>query len=564
MKIKKILLIWPYVERKKNSRQVTSYNLAKPRFPLGIGYLASYLGKNGYEAEILDLAAENPNPTEMEECVRWGLSDEEIEERIRRSGAQLIGVSQMFSYLDPVCRKIFSMIKKNNPGTITAWGGTHPTCVPRECMECSDVDYIVLGEGEKPLIELIKMVNEGRSPEGMKSLGYRDQEGKTVINNERIWIEDLDEHVLPAREKVDMTVYAGCTFDNIRVFNMVTSRGCPYKCTFCTASTFYQQRYKGRSPLKVVDEMEMLVKKYGAEMIIVDDENLTFDMKRIEQIMDIMIERELKVQWYAEVGLSISRLNRDIISKMKKTGFKELRLALESGDAQMLKVMKKPLVLRQAREAVQWAREADIRVICFLLMGMPGETLEQMQNTVDFAAEIGFDWHVISMVLPLPGTQIYKDLMAKGFKVDLVDLERYTLPVPGVSTIPHEDLIAFREKANNFLNFENNYHLTRGEPLLAIREFSNLAKGYPNLEKIRFFLGLACYKAGNFAEALKDFEHVYKLNPNYRNVAQWVEFLRDDRVYHEGAAFCRSREEFLNYSYGHIATEKPASVSLNA
>src|SRR3989338_3068438 len=96
MKIKKILLIWPYVE------------------------------KNGYEAEILDLAAENPNPTEMEECVRWGLSDEEIEERIRRSDAQLIGVSQMFSYLDPVCRKIFSMIKKNNPGTITAWGGTHP------------------------------------------------------------------------------------------------------------------------------------------------------------------------------------------------------------------------------------------------------------------------------------------------------------------------------------------------------------------------------------------------------------------------------------------------------
>jgi len=109
-------------------------------------------------------------------------------------------------------------------------------------------------------------------------------------------------------------------------FNMVTSRGCPYKCTFCTAPMFYQQRYKGRSPEKVVDEMEMLVNDYGATMITVDDENLTFDMKRIEQIMDIMIERKLKVNWLALVGLSISRLNLTIIQKMKQTGFVELRV----------------------------------------------------------------------------------------------------------------------------------------------------------------------------------------------------------------------------------------------
>ena len=151
-----------------------------------------------------------------------------------------------------------------------------------------------------------------------------------------------------------------------------------------------------------------------------------------------------------------------------------------------------------------------------------------------------------------------------GPKTAQLLLEKFKT-IKNIINAPEEEIKSLLgKKANNFLNFENNYHLTRGEPLLAIREFSNLAKGYPNLEKIRFFLGLACYKAGNFAEALKDFEHVYKLNPNYRNVAQWVEFLRDDRVYHEGAAFCRSREEFLNYSYGHIATEKPASVSLNA
>jgi len=199
--------------------------------------------------------------------------------------------------------KYFSIIKDVSSSIVTVWGGTHPTTASQECLQCADVDYIILGEGERPLEELIEGLNSGKDLSGVKSLGYINSEGKPVYNNQRLWIEDLDSHVLPDRQKVSIDKYS--KFYNKKTFNMITSRGCPFECTFCTAPAFYQKRYKGRSPETVVGEMELLVKDYGAELIVVDDENLTNDMERIEDIMDIMIDRDLKVKWDAEVGFQL-------------------------------------------------------------------------------------------------------------------------------------------------------------------------------------------------------------------------------------------------------------------
>jgi len=303
---------------------------------------------------------------------------------------------------------------------------------------------------------------------------------------------------------------------------MVTSRGCPFACTFCSAPTFYQKRYKGRSPEKVVDEMELLVNQYGAEVILVEDENLTVEKKRLEAIMDEMIRRKIKVKWMAEVGLTIAYLDLNLISKLKQTGFIELRLALESGDAEMLKTMKKPLVLKKARRVVKEAREAGMRCVSFLLMGMPGETIEQMQNTVDFAEEIGFDWNVISMVLPLPGTEINRDLIAEGHSFNFYDLERYTLPVEGVSNISSDKLSEFRENANNRLNFEKNYNLTRGDARMALKDFKRLSLRYEFLPKVWYHLGLAYEKLNDFDNAELAFLKTHSIDPKYKDVSSRI------------------------------------------
>jgi len=331
---------------------------------------------------------------------------------------------------------------------------------------------------------------------------------------------------------------------------MISSRGCPYNCTFCTAPKFYKNRFKPRSPEKVVEEMELLINDYGIETIIMQDENITCDMKRMERILDIIIEKNLKIEWFAEVGLSIRNLSYEIIEKMKKAGFSELRLAVESGDAQTLKKIKKPVEIHQIRNVVKWIREFKLRAISFLLIGLPGETFEQMNNTVNFADELGFDWNIISFALPIPGSKIYENLIAKGCTFDYLDFERYTSPVEGVAEIPAERLIKFKEEANVRLNFENNYNLTRGDVFLAIKDFENLTKKYPDLEKAYYYLGIAYYKAIQYSKALDSFNHIISINKNFKNTLEWIEYLKDKRFLDKDKSYIRDMEIKLNYFYG--------------
>lgn len=558
--IKRILLLWPYMEHRIAPNQVLAYKPTTVRFPLGIGYLAAYLEPD-YEVEILDLIAERPLPVVSDEKIRWGLSDEEVRERIQASGAQMVGISQMFSYLDPIVRNIFRIVKQVNPRIVTVWGGTHPTVMPKECIQCPDVDYIVLGEGEVPLKELLERINNGTSVAGMRSLGYRNGNGEPVINNERSWVEDLNSHVRPARHKVDLRRYLG----KEKIVNMVTSRGCPFDCTFCTAPTFYQKTFRSRSPEAAVDEMKFLIDEYGVETILIQDENFTLDMKRVEKMMDIMIARNIKVNWYADVGVTVAKLNENLIRKMRQTGCTHLRLAIESGDANTLMKMRKPMLLRHPVQVVNWAREIGMKVIAFLLLGLPGESMQSMENTVSFALELGCDWNMISMVLPLPGTKIYEDLKEKGFSVAFDELERYTRPVNGVSDIPAGELIALRERANNLLNFENNYDLTKGNVAVAIKMFSDLAGRYPEIEKMWFYLGLAQYKAGKIYDALRSFLHARELNRDFKNVEMWTDVLRKHITHELSTPYLSEAEEKeLCYGYGRQPTEEVELESLFA
>ena len=255
--IKRVLLIWPYYVKKISGKTVSTYNFIAPRFPLGIAYCAAYLEKNGYDVQILDCFAQNPTEVVQGDTVRAGMTDDEIIDYINDFNPHLVGVSQMFSYLEPVCKSIFKLIKKIDPKIVTVWGGTHPTVEAESCLSDNNVDYIIMGEGEAPILELIKRINNNESVQGMPSLAYVNEFSQHKISKDRLWIDDLDEHVLPDRSKLDLTRYATGETGK-RTFNMVTSRGCPFACTFCSAPTFYQKRYKGRSPECVVDEMELL------------------------------------------------------------------------------------------------------------------------------------------------------------------------------------------------------------------------------------------------------------------------------------------------------------------
>jgi len=518
MAIKKLLLLWPYQEQLKVKDERENYSF-QTKFPLGVGYLTAFMEEKGFEVDVIDCQAEGSVQQMENNITRWGLSDDEIRERIKESNPDLIGISQMFSYLEPICLNIFKIAQEECPDAVRVWGGTHPTVLPERCLKFPEVDFIVLGEGERPLLELVNRINNNESHEGAKSLGYRDSNGEIKFNNNRAWVEDLDTLPMPARHRFDMTRYYGWVHEESRVFTMVTCRGCPFACTYCSAPNFYQKRFLGRSPEKVVDEMEFLIKEYKAEKIITLDENLTADMKRMEKILDLMIERNVKIKWFAESGLTISRLNEPMLKKMKQTGFTELRLALESGDPEILKIMKKPLVLRKAKEVMGLARKHNFRITAFLLLGMPGESFDQMNRTVEYANELGFDWSFLSFVQPVPGAQIYKDLESRGIDVDFMEMIRYASPAKDTTDLSSTELVDFREWANSYLNFENNYNLRNNYFERALKEFERVTRSAPEIEKGWFYLGITYMKLNRLKDAKNCFNKVISINPKYQDVS---------------------------------------------
>lgn len=556
--IKKGLLIWPYIQRKPVKDTRTQQMFVTSRFPLGIGYVASYLERElDIDISIFDCVAEQPNGVLIDEMIRWGCDDQSIERRIEEFAPDFVGVSQMFSYLDKPVRNIFSIAKKVDSNIINIWGGTHPTVAPKECLEFDDVDYLILGEGEAPIKSLIQTLNEDGDISNLKSLGYKNNNGEIFINNQREWIQNLDEHVLPARDKVNFEAYMGPN----REANIITSRGCPFACTFCTAPAFYQKRYNGRSPNLVVDEIEHLHKDHGVKKFIIQDENISFEMDRLEGIADEIIRRKLNIKWYPEAGILIARLSPQLIEKMAKSGIMAINLPVESGDQSVLKKMAKPLKLSKVMPLVEACREHQVRVRSFLLLGLPGETEEQRETTKEFAHSVGFDWNYISLLQPLPGTDVFEELKAAGAKFKIDEVERFIVPPKHGMGYTGEELLQTRHNFNIFLNFENNFNLSKGNLSVALTDFDDIANRYPNVAHIHHYLGLAKYKNMDLKGALNAFIKAVETAKTYPapdgpmiNSQDWIAALKHGLSASENMASYLERhvETSLGYKYGHI------------
>jgi radical SAM superfamily enzyme YgiQ (UPF0313 family) len=223
--------------------------------------------------------------------------------------------------------------------------------------------------------------------------------------------------------------------------------------------------------------------------------------------------------------------------------------------------MKKPLKLTKVQPIVDAARAAGLKVVSFLLLGLPGESEESMRTTAAFAEKTGFDWNVISLILPLPGTEIYDDMIKQGKVIDYVDLEKYASPVDGTSDLPADQLISLRVELNDMLNFEQNYNLTRGNIHVAIGYFDEMTLRYPGLAKMHHFLGLAKYKNCDPYGALESFRRAAEIESKKYNSADWVRSLEShlENASPTDTHLPEEMENELRYIYGHISREVRAT-----
>lgn len=358
--------------------------------PVGLLYIASYLRENGIDVFLADL-----------NTVRnWG---KKLTQLFRDHAFTTVGISSNVSNYDQTL-EIASLVKTINSHVKVVVGGPHPTVVPEEYMH-SNINYIIPFEGEQVLLDLIR-TSDGVSVEGVISC----RKGGCDISLARMkrrMIPNLDDLPFPAYDMIDVRPYYTNTYRKRPLVSMITSRGCPHQCIFCSQSVS-GRRWRARSAENVVEEMKWLQERIGVKEISIEDDNFTCDMNRVFEICDLMQSRGLKIIWQVGNGIRADRTTKKLLKAMKDAGCWRLALAPEVGDEEDLKKIRKGMTLDQFRQAAQWCNELGIVYHGFFSMGFPFQDKESMEKTIHFAMELDPLLMDLSKIIPFPGTELFK------------------------------------------------------------------------------------------------------------------------------------------------------------
>jgi radical SAM superfamily enzyme YgiQ (UPF0313 family) len=383
----------------------------RKHIPLGLGYLASTLREGGHEPFIYDAAIEDvPVAYYIEEADRQGKPYE------------LIGITAT----TPLIGDAWEMAATSKKyGLTTVLGGPHLTIMPRESLEPQHpyVDYVFKGEAEHTFLELVNTLEAGRPVELLPGMHMRGRDGEIISDYSSPMIEDLDSLPFPAHDlfKIDKYTNLQPLTDgldrNARSFTILTSRGCPYKCTFCSKPVT-GDTWRGRSVDNVVAEWRWLVKDLRATEIGVTDDIWNLKLDRAKELMRRLIAEGLNtVPWTTVHGMKVNHTDLELFQLMKAAGCKRVGFGVENGDPWMLRnVIRKGQTLDQVRDAFKNAKAANLQTMGFFIFGMPNETEETMDATIDLALELDPDLANFMLAAPFPGTKMY-DMIREGGEI---------------------------------------------------------------------------------------------------------------------------------------------------
>jgi radical SAM superfamily enzyme YgiQ (UPF0313 family) len=394
-----------------------------PLPPLSLSYLAGVLIQEGIEVRILDFLVSRYNPKKLRQ---------ELEEY----RPQLVGATCVtLNY--PIARRMLKVCKDFDPHIFTVIGGPHVTFALQETLLNSPwIDAIVIGEAERTLVELARVVEQGRDIHEVKGIALVD--GGTVMKTAlKARVEALDQLPLPARQLLPMARYRAlgtpCT--------VITSRGCPYSCIFCSGRRMFGPKVRFRSPGLVVDEIEHLQQDFGFAKINIVDDTFTLKHDHTRAVCEEMLRRNLKMKW--SVFARVDRINKELAQLMHRAGCEWMLFGVESADEKILKTIKKGITAEDVRHGVKIASEAGINVFNSFILGLPGETRETAHKSLAFGDELyhkygaKYGFHMLS---PLPGTEIYERAEDYGVRILSRNWVRYNAnePITETATMSRE------------------------------------------------------------------------------------------------------------------------------
>ena len=398
--------------------------------PLGIACIAASLLEKKHIVKIFDLNI---------------YTTEKFVKELKEFKPDFVGIS----FVTPLIKeaeKICKLVKKESPNIKVICGGPHASSFPESSLRETSADISVIGEGDFIIQEI---VNE-KSLAKIKGIAYLEN-GKIKVNRRREFIKNLDELPFPAYHLYEKNKYLVpyAIAKKNPVAWVETSRGCVFGCVYCNKSCF-GKTFRVKSPERVVEEFKK-IKELGYKEIHLTDDGFTTDIERAKKICDLLIQENVKILWSTITGIRVDRVDFELLKKMKMAGCYRVYFGIESGNQKIIDNIKKGIKLEQVVREVECAKKAGLEVAGYFMIGLPGETKKEMQDTINFAKKLELDLAKISITIPLPATEMFEDLDKDG-KIKTKDWEKfkfYSTP----STIYDHPLLSWREIEDYYKRF---------------------------------------------------------------------------------------------------------------
>jgi anaerobic magnesium-protoporphyrin IX monomethyl ester cyclase len=374
--------------------------------PLGLGYLAAVLEADGHEVSIFDLGLEPKTP--IAEDIR----------RIVATAPDLVGLTAMTNNYHSA-EAIMAGLKEQLHCPLVI-GGPHVTLFPERIAADPRVDYVVYGEGEETMRELVRvLLQEGHAPSAgalRQVQGLCFSAGREIIcNPSRPLIRDLDSLPFPSRHLFSLDRYPLYAPNGERMVTLLSSRGCPFNCSYCFKG-IVGRTYRQRSPDSIIAEIRHLTEHYGYRHFYFIDDLFTIDRRRLTAITQRMIDEKLDIRW--QCLARVDRVTPETLQLMYRAGCREVHYGIESGNPEILESLGKRITMEQVRQAVAWTAKAGILAKGYFMLGLPGDTEETMQQTIHFASELELDQAMFSLTTPFPGTRLWNELKAQRPEIE--------------------------------------------------------------------------------------------------------------------------------------------------
>jgi len=482
----KVLLIYP---------NVTTYitNLRRIIPPLSLAYLAAYLEKNKIDVSVLDSAVEGYHKlhSKHNEMITYGLSMEEIKGRIKEINPDLVGVTFPFSCQSKNVFEMCRAVKEANKNIKVVVGGVHASAMSKNILQNQkDIDFVVIGEGEETLLELVENLKEqAENFKHIKGIAYREKDGGIALNEKREAIKNIDQIPFPARHLLKMEDYIKINIPHgpytrkKRVGNIMTSRGCPGMCLYCASWKFFGRQFRARTVDSIFEEIDLLIREYGIEELQFEDDNLTFDRERAKEIFKRL--KNYNLAWCTPNGVRIDTIDEEMLRLIKESGCYQLTFGIESGNERVLhEVIRKPIDLKKVKPIVDEAKKLGILVHLFFMVGLPTETKKEMLETLKFAKYLNPDSASFSIAAPLPGSDLYDYALQNNLLVDKFRFEDtiYRKSCMRIKEFTPEEFEKFVDKLNYSFNlsliYRNPYRFFKKYMNFLIRKPSKIIKSF--------------------------------------------------------------------------------------